>query len=66
MSFWIKVDVREKGHVVATTYDLNGSGNPRNSIRERTGATASQALRKMAAAMVYATAETISETKVQP
>ena len=63
MSFWIKVDVSEKGSVTATTFDVNSSDMPRNSIRTRTGATVSQALRAMAAAMIYATAETVDEKK---
>ena len=63
MSFWIKVDVYEKGTVRVTTYDLNSSGDPRNPIRSREAATVSQALRLMAAAMVTAKAETVEESK---
>ncbi len=64
MSFWIKVDVRQTGEVAATTYDMNSSGDPGMSIRTRTGATVSQALRSMAAAMVYVTAEPVKKEKV--
>lgn len=63
MSFWIKVDVCEKGDVTATTYDMSASGNPINPIRVRKGSTASQALRLMAAAMVHATAENIAASE---
>ena len=59
MSFWIKVDVSEKGSVTATTYDLKGSGDPGNRIRSREGATVSQALRKLAQILVYAKAENL-------
>jgi hypothetical protein len=52
MSFWIHVDVCEKGEVTATTYDLNAAGSPRSQIRVRRGTTVSQALRSLAAAMV--------------
>jgi hypothetical protein len=62
MSFWVKVDAVEAGFVRATTYDLRITGDPFNPIRTRTGATVSQALRSLAAAMVTAKAETISQS----
>ena len=60
--FWIKVDVREKGHVEASTY-AEGIQQMSSAIRlrTRTGTTVSQALRKLAAAMVTAKAETCTE-----
>ena len=60
MVFWIRVDVKENGNVVVTTYP-DTSGDPRytRAIRERQGATVSQALRSLASAMVTAKAETI-------
>lgn len=61
MSFWIKVDVDEKGEVVATTFDVSITGEPRNSIRKRSASTVSQVLRKLAAAMVTAKAETVEK-----
>ena len=68
MSFWIKIDVCEKGDVVATTYENGASGYPQNRLRERRAATVSQALRSMAAAMVKAKAETLAQQqgKVPP
>ncbi len=63
MSFWIKVDVAESGIVTVRTYDTYPSGGPCNPLRERTGATVSQALRALAAAMVYAKAETVGAEK---
>lgn len=65
MSFWIYVDVCEKGEVKATTYSNSAGGNPSSPIRSRTGTTVSQVLRAMAAAMVTAKAETI-KPKEQP
>jgi len=65
MAFWIKVDVRAKGHVEATTYETlsNGQINTGNALRTRTGTTVSQALRALAASMVHATAETVGQKK---
>ena len=61
--FWIKVDVQEKGDVEVTTYGLNASGFPytERPIRKRHGTTVSQALRALAASMVYAEAETVGK-----
>jgi hypothetical protein len=59
--FWIKVEVQETGKVIATTFNLNVNGDPRAAIRARSGATVSQALRNLAAAMVQAKAETVGQ-----
>lgn len=61
MMFWIKVEVKQSGQVIATTFDLNYSNDPRSAIRSRSGATVSQALRELAKAMVTAKAETVGD-----
>lgn len=57
--FWIKVDVRERGHVEVSTYS-EGIQQMSSAVKLRTreGTTVSQALRNLAAAMVTAKAET--------
>lgn len=62
--FWIRVDVREEsGQVRVTTFSGSAASGPNlgNPIRHREASTVSQALRKLAAAMVTAKAETCGE-----
>lgn len=60
--FWIKVDVEESGDVKVSTYSSGNVQHLRGDyMRCRKAKTVSQALRKLAAAMVTAKAEKIPE-----
>lgn len=63
MAFWVYVDVSSTGEVNVSTYPVNGVtwDGKHGSLRTRKAATVSQALRKLAASMVYAKAETVGQ-----